>query len=202
VANVKKDLLLENITKNKSLLTAAIQYHSYKTYRKNITIFFPYISNASWLWQWYKQLVWESLGKDKQGPTVGCAQWVTDQHSQLQLYCDGPDDKLIVFLEWDNFQVDYKIPDIERLSFFELMNIEKYGTRESLNEKNRVHYTIKIDTLDEQNMWELIVLFEVQVAILWELFWVNAFDQPWVERSKIIVQEKIKQERGKSGNKF
>ena len=193
VWNIKQSLFSKDIWENKALLTALIQYHSYRELWNNITIFFPYISNLSFFSQWYKQLVWESLGKNGKWITLGCSQWVTDQHSQLQLYCEGPNDKLIIFFEWDSFWVDSKISSQDNISFWDLMKASKTGTQESINNTWKLTYTIKIKKLDEESLWALIVLFETQVAILWELLWVNAFDQPWVEAGKMITKEMLEE---------
>jgi glucose-6-phosphate isomerase len=193
VINTKKSVLSHDINKNRALLTAIIQYHSYIKLWNNITILFPYLSNAWFLWEWYKQLIWESLGKNRKWITLDYSLWVTDQHSQLQLYCDGPNDKLIIFLELTKFGIDYNISTGINIWFSDLMNIEKYGTQESINSTGKLTYTIKIDKLDEEILWEIIIFFEMQIAILWELFWINAFNQPWVEEGKKIAKEKIKE---------
>ena len=193
VENIKQSLFSKDIWENKALLTALIQYHSYRELCNNITIFFPYISNLSFFSQWYKQLIWESLGKNGKWITLGCSQWVTDQHSQLQLYCEGPNDKLIIFLEWDDFWVDCKISSQENISFWDLMKASKSGTQESIDNTWKLTYTIRIKKLDEETLWALIVFFETQVAILWELLQVNAFDQPWVEAGKMITKERLEE---------
>ncbi|MDQ7023615.1 MAG: hypothetical protein Q9M97_09055 [Candidatus Gracilibacteria bacterium] len=90
VKNIKKTLLSDNIFENPALLTAIIQYHTYFELNKNITVFFPYAGNLFFLGEWYKQMMGESLGKGGIGVTTTSAIGTTDQHSQLQLYYDGP----------------------------------------------------------------------------------------------------------------
>jgi len=192
IKNLKESLFKTSLDENIALLTAIIQYHTYISLWKNITVFFPYISNFLFFWQWLKQLVWESLGKWWLWLTMVDAIWVTDQHSQLQLYYDGPNDKMLLFLELDNFGKDLNIVKSEKLSFNDLMVNEKYWTELSITEYGKINYTIKIDKLDEESLWELIFFFEFQTAILWELYEINAFNQPWVEIWKNITNKKLK----------
>lgn len=193
VTKIKQDLLSEDLYKNTALLTSIIQYHSYIELWKNITVFFPYSANMCFFWAWYKQMIWESLGKAGTWVTLSDSIWVTDQHSQLQLYYDWPNDKLVIFLEVEDFWVDFKISTNQDISFSDLMYIEKYWTEQSLSSYNKINYTIKISDLKEESIWELVFFFEMQTAILWELYWFDAFDQPWVEIWKKITKEKLKQ---------
>ena len=192
--NIKKTLLKDSIFENPALLTAIIQYHSYFELNKNITVFFPYATNLFYLWEWYKQMIGESLGKWWIWVTLTSAIWVTDQHSQLQLYYDWPNDKLITFLEVEDFWVDFKIDTEDKLSFKELLDTEKYWTEESISSYNKINYTIKIDKINEKTLWELIAMLEVQTAILWEFYGFNPFDQPWVEIGKNITRKKLLQD--------
>ncbi len=191
VNNVKSEYLNEELLENKALLTSLIQYHSYIELWKNITVFFPYISNFNYLWQWYKQMIWESLWKWWIWVTLSDSIGVTDQHSQLQLYYDWPNDKLVMFLELEDFEKDFKICRDEKFYFSELMKTEKYWTEASITDYNKINYTLKLDKLNEETLWELILFFEFQTAILWELYWFDAFDQPGVEIWKKITKQKL-----------
>jgi glucose-6-phosphate isomerase len=192
ISDSKKSLLSDDIFENNALLTSIIQYHSYYELSKNITVFFPYISNFVWIWDWYKQMIAESLWKGWIGVTLTSAIWATDQHSQLQLYYDWPNDKLIIFLELENFPNDFNIWENPKFKFGELMKLEKSWTEESISSYNKINYTIKLDKLNEKSIWELIIMLEMQTAILWEFYNFNAFDQPWVEIGKSITKKMIK----------
>jgi len=192
VDNIKKSLLLDDTSKNLSLLTSIINYHSYVELWKNILVLFPYSTNLYFFWEWYKQLLAESLWKWWLGLTPTTSIWVTDQHSQLQLYYDGPNDKILNFIEVKKTRKDY--PIIDNFSFKNLLDIEKYATVKSITEYNKINYTLILDELKEETIWELIVMYETQIAIMAEFLWVNAFDQPWVEIWKKIAKEKIKKE--------
>ncbi|MDD2907469.1 MAG: glucose-6-phosphate isomerase [Candidatus Gracilibacteria bacterium] len=197
ITNYKNDFFKTSLNENIALLTAIIQYHSYKSLGKNISVIFPYISNFLYFGQWCKQLIGESLGKNGMGVTLVDAIGVTDQHSQLQLYYDGPDDKLLVFIELEKFQNTLKISDNYDLNFNDLMSIEKYGTAESITNYGKLNYTIKLDKLTEETVGELFFLYEFQTAILGELYEINAFNQPGVEIGKNITKEKLEENFGK-----
>jgi len=196
VKEIKKTLLSDNIFENPALLTSIIQYHTYFELSKNITVFFPYAWNLFFLWEWYKQMMWESLWKWWIWVTTTSSIWTTDQHSQLQLYYDWPNDKLLTFLEVEDMWVDYNIWKKVPFTFKELLDTEKYWTQMSVSSYNKINYTIKIDKINEKTLWELIVMLEVQTAILWEFYWFNPFDQPWVEIGKKITKEKLKEKFG------
>ena len=191
VSEYKNELLNDDSSKNIALLTSMINYHSYMELWKNILVFFPYVTNLFFLWEWYKQLLAESLWKWGLWLTPNTAIWVTDQHSQLQLYYDWPNDKILNFIEVENSNVDYNIINTQKFSFKQLLDIEKFATAKSITDYNKINYTIKISEINERNLAKLILMYEVQIAIMAEFFWVNAFDQPWVEIWKNIAREII-----------
>ncbi len=195
VKNWKTSFLKDDLQENIALHTALIHHYSYREASKNIQVFFPYIDSFTYFGEWYKQLVWESLGKWWMWVTTTTAVGVTDQHSQLQLYFDGPNDKLLIFLELEDFWVDYKI---WKYSFANLMKYAKFGTEKSISKYNKLNYTLKISALDEQTIWELILMMEVQTAIIGELSGVNTYNQPWVEIGKRITKMKLKEAFWKS----
>lgn len=190
--NYKSSFFENNLIKNIALNSAFLQFNAYKNF-KNITVFFPYSSNLRDFWLWYKQLFNESLGKNNLWLTLTNSIWTTDQHSDLQLYSDWLNNKFIIFLEIEKFKKDYKIEKSKKMKFSDLMNLEKYWTEKSLTKKWIFNYTIKIDSLSEQTVWELIFFFEMQIAFLWEFLEINAFNQPWVEQSKKITKDRINQ---------
>lgn len=190
--NIKNNFFEDNLLSNIALKSALLQFDAYKNQEKNITVFFPYFSNFRSLWLWYKQIFNESLGKNWIWPTLTTAIWTTDQHSDLQLFMEWPNDKFIIFLEVSKFEKNYKIEKDWKMKFSNLLNIEKYATSKALSEKWVLNYSLKIDKIDEENLWELIFFFEMQVAFLWEFLEINAFNQPWVEAWKIIAKERIK----------
>ncbi|MBT3349451.1 hypothetical protein HN954_00695 [bacterium] len=147
---------------------------------KSQLVHFPYISKLKTFGAWWTQLVGESLGKNGNGFTPIPAVGPTDQHSLLQLLADGPDDFFTIFVENLEF---------EKNPLGKIANAELRATAESLAEKNRPSATIKIEKCDAETLGELIALWQGTVALLGELLEVNAFDQPGVERGKVLTKK-------------
>jgi glucose-6-phosphate isomerase len=174
---------------------------------KNITVFMPYSSQLKTMANWYTQLLSESVGKklDLAGkevyagvtplPSLGA----TDQHSQLQLFQEGPNDKLIIFIEVEKFASEIKIPQLwtpqdnlnylNNKTFNQLIQAEFEGTRNSLTESDRPNITLKIDQLNEFSLGELFMFLQISVAFLGEILSIDTYNQPGVERSKILAKE-------------
>lgn len=199
---MKNKFLSENSNENLSYQLAKIQYELYKK-GKNIDVLMPYSQKLTGLTDWYRQLLAESIGKnEKTGITPLSALGVTDQHSQLQLYNEGPNDKLIIFIEVKNLGPELKIPNIypkkeeakfleKGLTFNKLIEIEKKSTEQSLTKNNRPNITILLNEINEETIGELVMLLMGSVAFLGELFGINAYDQPGVEASKKLTKEAI-----------
>lgn len=194
ISETKKSLLDSDVETNIALQLAHTQYKYYREW-KNICVFFPYSSRMFQVGEWYKQLMGESIWKWGEGITLISSLWVTDQHSQLQLYQDGPQDKLYLFLDILDTKPDLNISlDISNFSFENLVKIEKYGTMTSLQNEGHPVCNISLESLDEKHIAQLLYILMFQIAYLWELFEINAFDQPWVEKSKLITKQKLKSE--------
>lgn len=162
----------------------------------HITVMMPYSSRLYMLADWYRQLLAESIGKEGKGLTPVRALGVTDQHSQLQLYNEGPKDKLITFIEVEKEETP-KIPRVDRkpltylsgLQFHELMNTEKRGTEQALTEYKKPNCTILVREVNEFELGQLFMFFEASIAFLGEYYRINAFDQPGVELSKKLTKQ-------------
>lgn len=191
----------EELWQNPALFNALIQYLAYQK-GKTISVMMPYSDRLRDFADWYRQLWAESLGKEVDlegnkinvGPTPVKALGATDQHSQAQLYMEGPFDKIITFLEVENFAEELEIPtgyqDLEGLgylgghNFAELINTEKWATELALNKRNRMNQTLKIPEVNEFTLGQLFYFFEFQTAAAGELFKIDAFNQPGVELGK------------------
>jgi glucose-6-phosphate isomerase len=172
---------------------------------KNINVIMPYSSRLNSLGDWYTQLLSESIGKEfdlsgnvvNVGPTPLPALGATDQHSQLQLFKEGPHNKLIIFLYIQNFDQKVIIPEISdnnlkylsNHTFQELIQAEYQATALSLTESNRPNITINLPQLDAYNLGQLFQLFELSVASLGEFYDIDTFNQPGVERGKVLTKE-------------
>jgi len=196
-ARVKTTRFLEN----PAAINAAINYHYY-THGKPISVMMPYSFALKDMADWYRQLWAESLGKkldlDKRevwiGPTPIKALGTTDQHSQVQLYREGPNDKLFTFLQVNNFAKSLKIgpaPDCSpELGFLAgkkmstLFNNEKKATEYALMESNRPNLTVIFDKVNAYTVGQFIYLYEVTTSFMGALLDINPYDQPAVELGK------------------
>ncbi len=164
-----------------------------------IHVFMPYSSRLKNLGFWYAQLLAESTGKDEQGYTLLPALGATDQHSQLQLFSDGPKDKLVIFLEIEKFSCILPITQkkqenkntqiFENISFQDLINTELKGTRTALQEKNVSNITLSIPEITPYHLGQLFLFLQCSTAFIGEMLGINTFNQPGVERSKIVTRE-------------
>lgn len=157
--------------------------------KKNITVLFPYCERLSTFADWYIQLLSESIGKT---PRVGItpikAIGVKDQHSILQLFLDGPDDKFYIFIKPESYDAkEEKIPG-EKFSFQKLFNAEYEGVKCAFIKTKKSFVEISIPKISTQTMGSLLFLFELQIAFLGRLFKVNTETQPAVELSKKITK--------------
>ncbi len=191
----------DNIWENPAYLNGLLQYLAFQE-GKNISVMMPYSHALRDFADWYRQLWAESLGKKYNrdgeeihaGPTPVKALGATDQHSQAQLYMEGPYDKVITFLEVENFAEKVDIPpaysNLEGVSYLgghslnELLITEKKATELALTRRNRLNETIIIPEVNEFTMGQLFYMFELQTAFIGELFNINAFNQPGVELGK------------------
>lgn len=180
----------EDPAENLSFKLATIQYLLYKK-GHTINVLMPYIQKLFRFADWYRQLLAESTGKEGKGFTPINALGATDQHSQTQLYNEGPNDKLIIFLELEKFPND--IPIDEKITFGKLLNIELEGTRRAYTKNNRPNITITLNSLSEETLGELFLLMQGSIAFLGEFLEINAFDQPGVELSKKYTKELLDQ---------
>lgn len=158
---------------------------------KTMNVLMPYSQKLVKFADWFRQLLAESVGKDGKGITPINSLGVTDQHSQLQLYNDGPDDKLYIFLEIKDLSPEIAIDSPYKTTFGELMQIEKNATEASLTKNGRPNITILVDSVTEETLGQLFLLFEGATAFLGELMGINAFDQPGVELSKNLTKKAL-----------
>ncbi len=174
-------------------------------------VLMPYCNAMYLLADWYRQLWAESLGKkvDRTGDTVYSgftpikALGTTDQHSQVQLYREGPNDKVIGFLELADAgfedmpagagKTDIRIPtglNVDAIQYLEgksmagLLNAEKRATEYALLESQRPNFTIRFPKLDARHVGQFIYLWEMVTAYAGLMLNIDAYDQPAVELGK------------------
>lgn len=183
---------------NPALTLATLQYLEDASKEKIMTVMMPYSNFLFRVGDWYRQLLAESIGKNKKtGPTPINALGTTDQHSQLQLYNEGPNNKWFIFLRVLQHQSKARLknhlPDgIEFLNgkkVGDIIDAAYLGTSQSLAKNSRPNVTIEISKINAETMGALFMLFEFQVALLGFMYKVDAFNQPGVEDSKILTKK-------------
>jgi glucose-6-phosphate isomerase len=172
---------------------------------RNILVMMPYASDLFGLAQWFAQLWAESLGKAQHldgspahvGQTPVAAVGATDQHSQLQLYMEGPQDKLVCFVTLDNYGADLEIPplfgDIEALTYLggrtlaELIQAEATATAAALAQEGRPSLSLRLPAINEHVMGQVLFLLEAATVAAGGLLNVDPLDQPGVELGKKLT---------------
>ena len=193
----------DNLWKNPALLEAVIQYIAMEDMGINVLVMMPYADSLKYMADWFCQLWAESLGKSvtRKGMAVNVGQTpvkslgVTDQHSQLQLYTEGPYDKIITLLKVEAFGTTTEIPrgceEFPDVSFLggktlnQLIEAERQGTQYALLRSGRMSQTITLPVVNAHTIGQLIYLLELTTAYTGELLDIDAFNQPGVEESKI-----------------
>lgn len=205
--NQRDEFVSQAVSHNAPALFAALQYLAYTVHSQKIQVLMPYAQRLHQFGFWYRQLWAESLGKRvgrnnrvvKIGPTPIAALGATDQHSQVQLYNEGPHDKTVTFIEVEKFEHDLEaapelneIPGLAYLvgkKFSQIIQIERLATALALNQNNRPNGTIFLPQVNAEHMGGLIMFFELAAAISGELYDINAYDQPGVEAGKRAMHD-------------
>ncbi len=193
--------LNEPIERNPALfLATALFLLSKKGYRNHVMM--PYSSRLKDMADWYRQLWAESLGKryDRSGRLVETgvtpikALGATDQHSQVQLYVEGPRDKAFIFVGVRDHGrvvdipvadgVDAKLGYLGGHTMNELIEAEMLGTIVALSDDGRPNCLIELDRITPETVAGFLVIWELSTAFIGELMDINAYDQPGVEAGK------------------
>ena len=171
----------------------------------NMSVMMPYADSLKLMADWYAQLWAESLGKNvtltgapcNVGQTPIKTLGVTDQHSQLQLYTEGPYDKVLTFLKVESFRATTPIPhgcdDIPTIAFLggkthnQLIEAERRGTEYALYRAGRMSQTITLPEVSAHTVGQLIYFFELVTAYAGALLNIDTFNQPGVEESKLAA---------------
>ena len=164
-----------------------------------ISVLMPYSDRLIKFVQWYRQLWAESLGKDGIGTTPVEALGAVDQHSQLQLYLDGPADKMFTIVTPDHAgtgaRVDAGLAGELGLDYLagrtvgDLLAAEQRATVDSLVSAGRPTRVLAVDRVDAATVGALMMHYLIEAVIAARLLGVNPFDQPAVEDSKVRARE-------------
>lgn len=191
-----------SINNNPAYMFAAAAYLMREKHGCTNIVMMPYTDALAEVADWFNQLWAESLGKEfsTDGRTVYAGQTpikavgATDQHSQLQLYMEGPKDKLIVFVGVENYRVEVKIPslfkDIPDLAYLggkslsTLIKNEQAATTRALTSAGRPNLTFTLPKITPASLGYMMYCLEVATVVSGYLYGVNPLDQPGVELGK------------------
>ncbi|MCA9770834.1 MAG: hypothetical protein KC466_00405, partial [Myxococcales bacterium] len=194
---------VENYRKNPAYLNALIHYLFDSDVGRGVSVMMPYATGLRFFADWYVQLWAESLGKAvnfkgeevNTGPLPIAAVGATDQHSQMQLFMEGPHDKVVTFLRVEDFGEDVALPKTEDdtnaylggSSLATLLNAEQRATSAALAEQGRPNITISLPDLSAKSLGQLFMLYEIQTVAAGALYGINPLDQPGVELGKRLT---------------
>jgi len=195
----------DKLTENPPALFAALHWAADTWLGAHTHVLMPYSDRLRELSAWFVQLWAESLGKrvDRRGavvhagPTPLGAIGATDQHSQVQLFMEGPFDKVVTFVRVEHPGVDVAIPERaglpEELAYLqghtlgELLLAEQEATSAALARMGRMNATLVLPRLDAETMGELLMFFQLATGFAGAWYGVDPFDQPGVELGKRIT---------------
>ena len=191
----------KNFASNPAMVGALLSYLSMKN-GKNVSVMMPYADSLKYMADWYCQLWGESLGKEVnlRGEKVNVGQTpvkslgVTDQHSQVQLYTEGPSDKVVTFLAVEKYRGEQvisdgceDIPDVNFLcghTMNELITAERKATEYALTSKGKLNRTIILPEVNAFTLGELMYFFQMETAFTGEMLEIDTYNQPGVENGK------------------
>jgi glucose-6-phosphate isomerase len=192
----------QDIGENVALRAALYHWLVWTRRNKTIHVAFAY---SNYLWGtafWFRQLWAESLGKarNRKGETVHTGQTpvaalgTTDQHSQVQLYIEGPNDKVFTFWAVEDFGAVGRIPKrrfglpafdaMAGQTLAKLIDAERRATAAAMVENGRPNCTVTLERVDEEHLGAFLQMMEFETAFMGELLDINAFDQEGVELGK------------------
>lgn len=204
------EMIIGEKMENPALHFALVQYLANTKKDRVINALMPYTKHLYYFGLWWKQLWAETLGKEydlngnevRVGLTPILSMGPSDQHSQLQLYNEGPLNKTVTLIKVQETKKDFTLPqkltgNLAYLSGKKLSQIlltEEKATQETLTTHGQFNCTITLPQLDEENMGALIYFFEMAVVYLANFYQINPFNQPGVESSKRRIKKILSNE--------
>ena len=194
-----------DLLKNAAALFAGLLHAADTELGARIHVLMPYSDRLRDLAEWFRQLWAESLGKRRDragrevfaGPTPVASVGATDQHSQVQLFAEGPFDKVVTFLAVDDHGEDVVIPaatglpaDLAYLgghTLGGLLRAEREATAAALASQGRMNATLRLPDLAPATVGELLMFFQVATGFAGAWYGIDPFDQPGVELGKVLT---------------
>lgn len=194
-AQKMSDFLLLSDKDNNPACTLAKLKCAHEKLGKSISVMMPYSSKMSFFTEWFAQLWGESLGKNGEGSTPLRSIGAIDQHSQLQLYVDGPNDKFFTIITIRKHESKIYIPQTEIRAFSsfsylytrevgDMLRLEACSTISALVKTGHPVVWIELEYLTEYTLGALIFFYEFLTALTGKIKGINPFDQPSVEQGK------------------
>ena len=201
LARCESDALREN----PAGLVATLLHAAHTELGAPIHVLMPYADRLRSLALWFQQLWAESLGKERDlegnrvnvGPTPLPAVGATDQHSQVQLFMEGPRDKVVLFIAVEDPGKTVPIPelhgDVDQFGYLgghtvaELLDAERRATTEALRRRGRPSLTLTLPRIDARALGEVLMLFQIATVYAGALYGVDPLDQPGVELGKELT---------------
>ncbi len=173
--------------------------HLLNSKRVKSLIFLNYSPELEKLLFWCQQLIAESLGKKGLGFLPIISNVPRDHHSLLQLYLDGPKDKIFYIFSVENkTNIKIKVNKSKRSvgskhflnnkTLSKVKEAQKIALIKTLRKKNISYREFKISKINEENLGELFVYFMLETVLTGKLLKINPFDQPAVEQVKIYTK--------------
>lgn len=202
-ADIAPEVCHGELMTNPAGLNAVLQFLAYGK-GAHISVMMPYSNRLAAVADWFRQLWAESLGKKFSldgrichvGPTPVRALGSTDQHSQVQLYMEGPFDKVVTFLAVEKFDRDLTMsacPGTSSMDYLEgnsmsrLIDVERQATAAALARNGRPNCTVTMPEVSARTLGALLYMLQVQTLFAGDLFGVNPLDQPGVEEGKAFT---------------
>ncbi|MBV9330477.1 MAG: glucose-6-phosphate isomerase [Alphaproteobacteria bacterium] len=194
------DHAMEHRAEDVPAATGAALHHALsKEGRMRETVLWAYADRLHTMGAWWRQLWAESLGKDGKGSTPVSALGPVDQHSQLQLFRDGPNQSLFTILsartEGEGPEAPAERSNALGLSYLsgrhvgDLVAAEARATAETLSRNGRPVRQMHLNSINERSMGALMMHFMLETMIMGRLMEVNPFDQPGVEEGKVLARQ-------------
>ena len=190
------------LRENPAGIIAVVHVLSHRLRGRSIHVMMPYADALRGFAAWFVQLWAESLGKRRDrrgriietGPTPLPAVGATDQHAQVQLFMEGPRDKIVTFIGVDHIGADLDVPKstgefgyLGGTTLGTILDAERRGTSLALARDGRPSITLKIPKIDAAALGGLFFLYEAATAFAGDLYGIDAFDQPGVEEGKRLA---------------
>lgn len=196
---------VDDLLSNPAAMFACLQFLAHTERAAPIHVMMAYSDRLYSIADWFRQLWAESLGKETDlqgkeaftGPTPVKALGATDQHSQVQLYIEGPFDKTITFLTARELPNDVAIPriyeNVAELSYLggrtlgELLDAERQATAAALAGRGRMNMTLELPRIDAHSLGQLLMMLQIATVYAGVLYNVDPLNQPGVELGKQLT---------------